>query len=89
MKVIIDVSFEHDVNKIKQKNVLLKLADIIEAVKNAEKMSDIKNCKKLKGSRNVYRIRLGNYRAGFYYENRIIDFIRFLHRKDIYKYFPK
>ncbi len=42
----------------------------------------------MKGSRNYYRIRIGDYRAGIIVEGLTVEFIRFLHRKDIYKYFP-
>jgi mRNA interferase RelE/StbE len=35
-----------------------------------------------------YRIRLGDYRVGLKIENNTVCFVRFLHRKDIYRYFP-
>jgi mRNA interferase RelE/StbE len=46
------------------------------------------NCKKLKGSTNAYRIRLGEYRIGFVFEDDHIDFVRFLHRSKVYDVFP-
>ena len=49
----------------------------------------IKNIKKLKGHHDFYRIRIGDYRIGLESKNKTIELIRFLHRKDIYKYFPK
>lgn len=45
-------------------------------------------CKKLTGFKNAYRIRMGEYRIGFVFENGTIELIRILGRKDIYKYFP-
>jgi mRNA interferase RelE/StbE len=54
---------------------------------------EINGLKKIQGYETYYRIRLGDYRLGI----EIIEegakedgvyFIRFLHRKDIYKYFP-
>lgn len=44
---------------------LANLKDMISNVKEAEDLSDIKNCKKLTGFKNVYRIRCGSYRAFF------------------------
>jgi mRNA interferase RelE/StbE len=61
---------------------------IIEEVESASSLSNIKNMKKLKGDTISYRIRLGDYRLGIYFENGIIEFARIVHRKDIYKIFP-
>lgn len=88
MRVEIEESFAKDTKKIKDKNVLIKLADAIEQLSIINKLSDIPNCKKLKGSTTAYRIRIGDYRAGFFYENGTIYFSRFIHRKEIYKVFP-
>lgn len=89
MIVHIDKAFEKDVNKIKDKSFHLKIADCIEHILSIDQTSSIKNLKKLKGSDNFYRIRIGEYRLGILIENETITFIRCLHRKDIYKYFPK
>jgi mRNA interferase RelE/StbE len=37
---------------------------------------------------NYYRMRLGDYRMGFKIESGSIIILRFMHRKDIYNYFP-
>lgn len=45
---------------------------------------------KLRGSKNHYKIKVGEYRIGIKInrEEKIIEFRRVLHRKDIYRYFP-
>jgi len=43
---------------------------------------------KLLGYKNYYKIRFGNYRVGFHFENNTLTFERVLHRKEIYKFFP-
>ncbi|MBW7867300.1 MAG: type II toxin-antitoxin system RelE/ParE family toxin [Brumimicrobium sp.] len=88
MKVIIDQSFERDTRKLKDKKIKIKIADTIEEVISVKKLSDIPNCKKMKGSSNAYRIRMGEYRIGFFLQNNTVEFVRFLHRKDIYNVFP-
>lgn len=45
---------------------------VIIEVKAAEQVSDITDCKKLLGYENVYRIRIGDYRAFFTYHIRIV-----------------
>jgi len=54
----------------------------------AAKLSELSSCKKLSGSKNAYRIRMGSYRIGFFYETGTAELVRVLNRKDIYKYFP-
>lgn len=51
-------------------------------------MDDVKNSKKIKVNKQFYRIRVGDYRIGFRLDNNILVFMRALHRKDIYRYFP-
>jgi len=88
MKVLIDKSFETDINEITDKKLLKSIADCIKEVQKISKLAEIGNCKKLKGYKNAYRISLGKYRLGFIFENQTIQFIRFLHRSKIYQKFP-
>lgn len=62
--------------------------EVIEDVERAENSSKITNIKKLKGESDYYRIRFGNYRIGIKVKNNLVIFIRALHRKNIYRYFP-
>lgn len=89
MKVLIDKSFEKDTDKLTDQKLLHSIADCIEGIQKTDKLSDILNCKKLKGSKNAYSIRIGNYRIGFIFEKQTIQLVRFLHRGIIYNYFPK
>jgi mRNA interferase RelE/StbE len=80
--------FEKDLKSIKDRNLLAKLKQIILSCKQAESLSQINNLKKIQGYDYFYRIRLGDYRIGIeIIENEVI-LTRFLHRKDIYKFFP-
>ncbi len=89
MQVRIDRSFEKDIKKIKEKTTLKKVASVIRQARNANDLSEIRNLKKLSTSGNEYRIRIGNYRIGIVISGESVEFIRCLHRKDIYRYFPK
>lgn len=51
-------------------------------------ITEIKNLKKIKGHPSFYRIRIGDYRLGIEYRETTVVFMRVLHRKDIYRYFP-
>ena len=43
---------------------------------------------KLKGFKNYYKVRFGDYRVGLRLEGDTLIFERVLHRKDIYRVFP-
>ncbi|GAB4440788.1 MAG: type II toxin-antitoxin system RelE/ParE family toxin [Anaerolineae bacterium] len=88
MEIRFEASFEKDLKKIRDKKLLKQIREVIEEVKLAKGLKDITVLKKLKGYETFYRIRLGDYRIGIdIVENKVI-FTRFLHRKEIYKYFP-
>ncbi len=61
---------------------------VFETVPNASSLAELKQVKKLRRTDNYYRIRLGDYRIGFRLDGTTVVFMRVLHRKDIYCYFP-
>ena len=81
-------SFKTDLLKIKDTRLYTKTTFLIEDIKKARTIEDISNIIKLKGYKNYYRIRLGDYRIGTIVTNKNIIMIRILHRKEIYRYFP-
>ena len=80
--------FLNDIQKINDKKIKQDLLDAISIFKNAENILEIANVKKLKGHSEAYRLRIGNYRLGFYYDTETIVLQRFVKREDIYKLFP-
>ena len=88
MKVGFRDSFAKDVKSVKEKGLLHRVREVIEAVEKGNSVADLPNLKKLKGSGNYFRLRVGDYRIGMSLENDTVTFVRFLNRKDIYKYFP-
>ena len=64
MNVDYSKDFKKSVKKLSGK-MLDSVRRVVEEVKNAESLKDITDCKKLVGYRNVYRIRIGDYRAFF------------------------
>lgn len=88
MEIEFRESFLKDVNHIREKGVKKKVAAVIAEVKAASSLSAIRNVKKMEGSENYYRVRIGNYRIGIKAQDKILVFLRCLHRKDIYRYFP-
>jgi mRNA interferase RelE/StbE len=81
-------SFEKDLRKIQDKELLARIKAVIEQVEAAASLSEVSNIKKLKAEGDNYRIRVGNYRIGLIMNEDVTTFIRVLHRKEMYRYFP-
>ena len=88
MKLEFTNKFLKQVSKIKDKKLAKEIEKVIEASEKAASLSEINNLKKLKGHKDFYRIRLGDYRIGIYFNNGDFTFAAIDNRKDIYKYFP-
>ena len=72
MNVDYSKDFKKSVKKLSGK-MLDSVRRVVEEVKNAESLKDITDCKKLVGYRNVYRIRIGDYRAFFTFHIEIVN----------------
>jgi mRNA interferase RelE/StbE len=88
MKVLFERSFLKDINTLTNTKLKKQIEQIIIEMESAVTISELGNSKKMKGHKSAYRIRIGDYRLGFFYENDIVTITRILHRKEIYKYFP-
>ncbi len=69
-----------------------KLRDQVERVilqvEQARSLRDLPNVIAMEGHTDAFRIRIGTYRIGLYRRGDVIEFVRFLHRRDMYRYFP-
>ncbi len=82
-------SFKRDLKKIKDKNVLEELKKVIRDLEEINELKGFKgDLKKLRSRKNFWRIKIGDYRIGLEIEGSTLIFVRILHRKEIYKYFP-
>lgn len=88
MIVRFEASFAKDLRGITDKPLLARVGQIIDEVKQAESPVGIRSMKKLKGHDHYYRIRIGDYRLGLELVGDELVFVRCLHRRDVYRYFP-
>ncbi len=90
MEIFFKPSFIKDFKNL-PKEIKLKIKricfEIFPSIKNLKEIKGF-DIKPIKGFKNFYRIKIGDYRVGFKKENNKIVFMRVKHRKDIYKYFP-
>lgn len=88
MKAVFRASFLSDVKKLRHARVRRAVADAILNVEQARSIQEIRAIKRLSGYRDYFRIRIGDWRIGLSIEDDVVAFVRCLHRRDIYRYFP-
>lgn len=88
MRVKFGKLFSKDLLKIKDSTLKEDIVEVIVLLENSESIQSISNIKKMKGHSEAYRIRIGKYRLGFYFDGEVIELVRFAKREDIYKLFP-
>jgi mRNA interferase RelE/StbE len=57
-------------------------------VERADSLQDVRSLKRLSGYRAYYRIRIGDWRIGVTMKKDVVTFVRCLHRREIYRFFP-
>ncbi len=88
MKIAFEARFARDLKHICNKQLLQQVQQVIENVKEAATIDTVRGLKKMQGYDTFYRLRLGDYRIGIEVVDDQVIFVRFLHRKDVYRYFP-
>lgn len=88
MQVEFRKTFKQDLKSLKDGKVLKRIQQVVEEVEGAKSLLEIRNIKVLQGYEGFYRIRVGDYRIGLFVDNGIVAFVRVLHRKEVYRFFP-
>ncbi len=88
MNVQFEAKFAKDLKQISDGRLLKAVKELVLACKEAESLNAISQVKKLKGYDTFYRVRIGDYRIGVELAEDSLIFVRCLHRKEIYRYFP-
>lgn len=81
-------SFDDDLAILTDSGLRRRIKRVIEQVESAPTFQQITNLKRLDSKGKYYRIRVGDYRLGFVFEDGAVTFVRCLNRKEIYRYFP-
>ena len=93
MSLVVETNFKKtfakDLHKLRrQKQILQAIEQLILQVQEAESLESIPHLKKMEEYTKYYRVRIGDYRVGIFVEDDIVTFVRCLHRRDVYRYFP-
>jgi len=88
LKVLYQKRFLKDLSHIPTKTRNQIEHFVFEEIFDFHSINDSAKIERMKGYPNFYKMRFGVYRVGLKKENDFIIFIRALHRKEIYRYFP-
>ena len=86
--MIFKASFAKDLRKINDMQLKKKVGEMVTQIERSNSLHELGHIKKIIGAENYYRIKLGDYRLGLIMDGETVILVRFLHRKDIYRYFP-
>ena len=88
MVVEVTAVFNKDIAALRDKKLLLAVKTVLQRIESAHQLTDVPNLKKIQGTTNYFRLRINDYRMGIYVQDDTVTIVRFLHRKEIYRYFP-
>lgn len=81
-------NFHKDLQRVSDRKIKDALKTKILEIKKEKDISTVSGIKKMKGHSTAFRIRIGNYRLGFFYVQNEVQLQRFVKRNDIYRLFP-
>lgn len=88
MKTRFKESFAKDLRRVRDQGLLARIQQVVQSVERASTLDEVPQLKKLQGGARYYRIRIGDYRVGLALEGDVVVFVRALHRREVYRYFP-
>ena len=88
MEALFEKTFLLDLEKMQDKHILKQVRDVISQAKSAESAGGIKGLNIMRDYESCHRINLGDYRIGIQLQMGKLIFVRLIHRKDMYRYFP-
>ena len=88
MEVEFAASFSRDLRRVRDAEMRDRVERLIGEMESAPNLSAIASVARIRGPGRYYRIRIGDYRLGLAMVGGTAVLIRFLHRRDIYRFFP-
>ena len=81
-------SFTRDFSGIPSSEMRGRVLRKIEELEAAPTLTEVSGVRRITSEGDHDRIRIGEYRLGIVVESNVVILLRFLHRRDIYRFFP-
>lgn len=89
MRIRYKPAFRRDIRRIRDEDTIRSINAVIASLRAANSIREVSNIRRVRVSRGrSYRIRIGDYRLGVEMDGGTAVLARFLHRRDMYRYWP-
>ena len=88
MEIEYRASFARDLRRVRNAEMRRRVLRLIEELEEVSALTEISSARRIAGDGRYYRARIGDYRLGIAVEGELVILVRFLHRSDIYRFFP-
>lgn len=88
MEVEYTPAFARDLRRERNARVRDRVEALIEELKAAPAITAVNGVVRVTAPGRYYRARVGDFRLGFAMDGDRVVLLRFMHRRDIYRYFP-
>ena len=89
MEVEYTVGFTRDLRRIRSSELRKRVLDKIQEIEDSSAIMEVGAVRSMTGGGHYYRVRIGDYRLGIAVEGNAVTLLRFLHRREIYRSFPR
>ena len=87
MKLEYKAAFALDLRRARNLELLGRLDRILDELKAASTIEEVRGVRRMVGRSNSFRIRVGSYRLGITVEGDVVTLVRFLPRDEVYRHF--
>ena len=88
MEIRYSRDFIRDLRRVKDASIRRRVDGVLDDLEAASTIAEISGARIIASGRRRYRIRIGDYRLGFALDGDAVTLMRFMHRRQIYRYFP-
>lgn len=88
MEIRYSRNFIRDIRRVKDASIRRRVDRALDDLEAASTVSEVAAARRIASDRRHYRIRIGDYRLSFALDGNAVTLMRFMHRRQIYRYFP-
>ena len=88
MEIRYSRNFIRDIRRVRDASIRRRVDRALDDLEAASTVADVAAVRRIASGGRLYRIRIGDYRLGFALDGNAVTLMRFMHRRQIYRYFP-
>ena len=88
MEVRYSQAFIRDLRRVRDASIRRRVDRALDDLEAASTIAEVAGAVRIASETRRCRIRIGDYRLGFALDGDAVTLMRFMHRREIYRYFP-